>query len=717
MNRDRINDILDKIIPLYPPEQVAIVNKAYVYSAKVHKGQVRLSGEPYLVHPISVAKILSDMNMDIPTIVTGLLHDVVEDTHATIEEIEKIFGKEVATLVDGVTKISRLSFKSTQDKVAENFRKLIVASTNDIRVIIVKLSDRLHNMKTLGFMPPEKQIRIAQETLDIYAPLANRLGISWLKMELEDLSLKYLKPSVYSEIKSKIEEIQSEKNKYISEVIKIIRRNLQFHKIDGEISGRLKHIYSIYKKMFKRSIDINEIYDILAFRIIVKSVPECYQVLGIIHSLWKPVPGRFKDFIAIPKSNMYQSVHTTVIGPFGNFIEVQIRTSEMHKIAEEGIAAHWLYKENKSKDDDSFKVFSWLRQVMELKDDIKDANQFFSTIKREVLSDSIFVFTPTGELIELPIGSTPIDFAYAIHTEVGNKCIGAKVNGVMVTIKHELQNGDRAEIITSKNAKPTKDWLMYVKTTKARNKIRQFTKQETFEINVNIGKVLIDKELQKSRFTIDDFKKELPDVIKGFNFIDADTFFANVGFGKISPRQVANRLLPEEQKSKREPLKRNENEHEEGERDKEKKSSGGIIIDGIENYMVNYAKCCNPLPGDEIVGYITRGKGISIHSADCKTVLTLEPERLIDVSWNEEKFEKRVVKIKVLANDRKGLLVDLSNAISGLGYNMTNVHIDTTEDGQAIAYFFIEMKSIKDYFNINSKLHHIPGVIDVNRSS
>ncbi len=717
MNRDRINDILDKIIPLYPPEQVAIVNKAYVYSAKVHKGQVRLSGEPYLVHPISVAKILSDMNMDIPTIVTGLLHDVVEDTHATIEEIEKIFGKEVATLVDGVTKISRLSFKSTQDKVAENFRKLIVASTNDIRVIIVKLSDRLHNMKTLGFMPPEKQIRIAQETLDIYAPLANRLGISWLKMELEDLSLKYLKPSVYSEIKSRTEEIQSEKNKYISEVIKIIRRNLQFHKIDGEISGRLKHIYSIYKKMFKRSIDINEIYDILAFRIIVKSVPECYQVLGIIHSLWKPVPGRFKDFIAIPKSNMYQSVHTTVIGPFGNFIEVQIRTSEMHKIAEEGIAAHWLYKENKSKDDDSFKVFSWLRQVMELKDDIKDANQFFSTIKREVLSDSIFVFTPTGELIELPIGSTPIDFAYAIHTEVGNKCIGAKVNGVMVTIKHELQNGDRAEIITSKNAKPTKDWLMYVKTTKARNKIRQFTKQETFEINVNIGKVLIDKELQKSRFTIDDFKKELPDVIKGFNFIDADTFFANVGFGKISPRQVANRLLPEEQKSKREPLKRNENEHEEGERDKEKKSSGGIIIDGIENYMVNYAKCCNPLPGDEIVGYITRGKGISIHSADCKTVLTLEPERLIDVSWNEEKFEKRVVKIKVLANDRKGLLVDLSNAISGLGYNMTNVHIDTTEDGQAIAYFFIEMKSIKDYFNINSKLHHIPGVIDVNRSS
>ncbi len=709
MNRIRINDILDKLFPIATPEEIAIVNKAYIYSAKVHQGQVRLSGEPYLVHPISVAKILADMNMDIPTIVTGLLHDVVEDTHATIEDIEKMFGKEIARLVDGVTKISKLEFKSTQQKVAENFRKLIVASTNDIRVIIIKLADRLHNMRTLEFMPDSKQIRIARETLDIYAPLANRLGISWMKSELEDLSLKYLKPAEYEAIKKRIEEIQKEKDKYINEVIKIINRNLTFHKIDGKISGRLKHLYSIYKKMVKRNIDISQIYDILAFRIIVKTVQDCYQVLGIIHSLWKPVPGRFKDFIAMPKSNMYQSIHTTVIGPFGDFIEIQIRTEEMHKIAEEGIAAHWLYKENKTKDDDSFKVFNWLRQVMELKDDVKDANQFFTTIKSEVLSDSVYVFTPAGELMELPVGSTPIDFAYAIHTDVGNKCIGAKVNGAIVPLRYELKTGDRVEIITSKNAKPNKDWLQYVKTSKARNKIRHFIKQESFETNVSVGKVLLEKELQKHKLDIDDFKKELPEVIKSFNFLDSDTFFSTIGYGKLSPKQVVNRLLPDADKKNKE-LKKVIPEKE-----KKKKQSGGILIDGIDNYLINYAKCCNPLPGDEIVGYITVGKGITIHSLDCKNLLTLDPERIIEVQWDEEKIDKRTVKVRIIARDRKGLLVELSNVISDLGFNMTNVHIDTTEDGRAIANFYIEMTSNRDYTLIANKLQQVQGVINVDR--
>ncbi len=708
MYRVRINDILDKLMPVSSPEEISIVNKAYIYSAKVHQGQTRLSGEPYLVHPITVAKILTDMSMDIPTIVTGLLHDVVEDTYTTIEEIEKMFGKEIAVLVDGVTKISKLEFKSKQQKVAENFRKLIVATTNDIRVIIVKLADRLHNMRTLEFMPEHKQIAIAQETLDIYAPLANRLGISWIKSELEDLSLKYLKPAEYENIKRKIKEIHGEKDKYINDVIKIIRRNLDYYKIEGDISGRMKHFYSIYKKMVKRNIDISQIYDILAFRIIVKTVQECYQVLGIIHSLWKPIPGRFKDFIAMPKSNMYQSLHTTVIGPFGDFIEIQIRTEEMHKIAEEGIAAHWLYKENKTKDDESFKVFNWLRQVMELKDDIGDANQFFSTVKNEVLSDSVYVFTPAGELIELPVGATPIDFAYSIHTGVGNKCIGAKVNGAIVPLRYELKTGDRVEIITSKNARPNKDWLQFVKTSKARNKIRQFIKKESFDTNVSIGKALLEKVIAEHKTELENvnIEKSLREVAKDFNFVDVDTFIASIGYGKISAKQVINRLLPEDVKKK---------EVKHFKEDKKSKSFTGVIIDDESNYMVNFGKCCNPLPGEDIIGFITRGKGVTIHSANCKNIPNLDPERLIQVKWDDSSAEKRIIKLKVIAKDRKGLLLEMTNAISDVGLNMTNVHIDTTEDGRAVSFFYIEMQSSSEYKLLVNKLNKVSGVLSIEK--
>ena len=708
MYKVRINDILDKLLPVSAPEEISLVNKAYIYSAKVHQGQTRLSGEPYLVHPITVAKILTDMNMDVPTIVTGLLHDVVEDTYTTIEEIEKMFGKEIATLVDGVTKISKLEFKSKQQKVAENFRKLIVATTNDIRVIIVKIADRLHNMRTLEFMPEDKQIRIARETLDIYAPLANRLGISWIKSELEDLSLKYLKPAEYNYIKKKIEEIHGEKDKYINDVIKIIKRNLDYYKIDGNISGRLKHFYSIYKKMIKRNIDISQIYDILAFRIIVKTVQDCYQVLGIIHSLWKPIPGRFKDFIAMPKSNMYQSLHTTVIGPFGDFIEIQIRTEEMHKIAEEGIAAHWLYKENKTKDDESFKVFNWLRQVMELKDDIGDANQFFSTVKSEVLADSVYAFTPVGELIELPVGATPIDFAYAIHTGVGNKCTGAKVNGAIVPLKYQLKTGDRVEIITSKNARPNKDWLQFVKTSKARSKIRQFIKKESFDTNVSIGKALLEKAMAEHKVELDSKKKEkeILEIAKDFNFVDIETFYASIGYGKISPKQVVNRLIPEELKKK---------ETKKYKIEKKSKNFTGVIIDDESNYMVNFGKCCNPLPGDDIVGFITRGKGVTIHSVDCKNLPNLDPDRLIDAKWDDSKVEKRVVKLKVVAKDRKGLLLEMTDIIDKVGLNMTNVHIDTTDDGLAISYFFIEMQSSSEYAMLVNKLNKIPGILSIEK--
>ncbi len=702
--RVRINDIIDKLLERYSEEEIKIVNKAYIYSAKVHKGQTRLSGEPYLVHPISVAYILTEMNMDIPTIVTGILHDVVEDTHTTIEDIEKNFGKEIATLVDGVTKISKLQFSSVQDKMAENFRKLIVASTNDIRVIIVKLADRLHNMRTLQYMPREKQIRIAQETLEIYAPLANRLGISWMKAELEDLSLKYLKPKVYETIEKRIKEIKEEKDKYINEVIKILKRNLNYYNIKGKIYGRLKHIYSIYKKIQKKNVDISQIYDILAFRIIVGTVQECYQVLGIIHSIWKPVPGRFKDFIAMPKSNMYQSLHTTVIGPFGEFIEIQIRTEEMHRIAEQGIAAHWLYKEGKSVDDESYKTFNWLRQVMELKDDIKDANQFFMSIKNEILSESVYVFTPNGDVVELPEGSTPIDFAYAIHSEIGNKCIGAKVNGVMVPLKYKLQNGDRVEILTSKNAKPNKDWLKFVKTSKARNKIRAWIKKENFEINVEIGKKLLEKELDKNKITLnDEVKQKLEDIAKAFNFNSIDYLYEAIGSGKITVNQVINRLIPQEK-----PIKSKKTKVE------KKTSQQAIIIDGETNYAVKYAKCCNPLPGEDIIGYITIGRGITIHSKNCPNIPKLDPERIIEAKWNIDKEESRVIRLKITGFDRKGLLMEMSNAITGVGLNIVKVNINTI-DGRFRCYFDIEISNNEQLQKVISKLNEIEGITSIEK--
>ncbi len=704
--RVRINDIIDKLLERYSEEEIKLVNKAYIYSAKVHKGQTRLSGEPYLVHPIAVAYILTEMNMDIPTIVTGILHDVVEDTHATIEDIEKNFGKEIATLVDGVTKISKLQFKSAQDKMAENFRKLIVASTNDIRVIIVKLADRLHNMRTLQYMPREKQIRIAQETLEIYAPLANRLGISWMKAELEDLSLKYLKPKVYEAIEKRIQEIKKEKDKYINEVIKILERNLKYYNINGKISGRLKHIYSIYKKIQKKNVDISQIYDILAFRIIVNTVQECYQVLGIIHSIWKPVPGRFKDFIAMPKSNMYQSLHTTVIGPFGEFIEIQIRTEEMHRIAEQGIAAHWLYKEGKSVDDESFKTFNWLREVMELKDDIKDANQFFMSIKNEILSESVYVFTPNGDVIELPEGSTPVDFAYAIHSEVGNRCIGAKVNGVMVPLKYKLKNGDRVEILTSKNAKPNKDWLKFVKTSKARNKIRSYIKKENFDTNVEIGKKLLEKELDKNKVTFnEELKQKLEEAAKAYNFINTDYLYEAIGSGKITVNQVLNKLIPQEKQIVK------------GKKTKEsskKASQQAIIIDGETNYALNYAKCCNPLPGEDIIGYITIGRGITIHSKNCPNIPKLDPERIIDAKWNIDKEEARVIRLKISGFDRKGLLMEMSNAITSVGLNIVKVNINAKE-GRFKCYFDIEISNNEQLQKVISKLNEIEGITSIEK--
>ncbi|HZH03189.1 MAG TPA: bifunctional (p)ppGpp synthetase/guanosine-3',5'-bis(diphosphate) 3'-pyrophosphohydrolase, partial [Myxococcaceae bacterium] len=544
----RLNDILQKVAAYHPDPDLDILKKAYVYSAKVHQGQLRSSGEPYLVHPLEVAGILSQLKLDEASIVTGLLHDTIEDTLATFEELTELFGSEVAQLVDGVTKLSKFSASaslSQEEKQAENFRKMIIAMARDIRVILVKLADRTHNMRTLEYMKEEKQVRIAQETLDIYAPLANRLGISWIKSELEDLSLRYLKPQEYADLQSKVGRRKKEREKYVDDVVKLIESKLKERNLQGQVQGRFKHLYSIYKKMKSQGIDFDQIHDIIAFRILMPTVPSCYEALGLIHQLWKPVPGRFKDFIAIPKPNMYQSLHTTVIGPLGERVEVQIRTEEMHKIAEEGIAAHWAYKEGKviSKDDEKF---AWLRQLMEWQQDLKDPKEFLETVKVDLFTDEVFVFTPKGDVRSLPRGATPVDFAYAIHSDVGSRCVGAKVNGKIVPLRYKLKNGDTVEVLTSPQAHPSKDWLTFVKTSRAQQRIRAYIKEQQREKSLQLGRELTEREFRRASLNLNKMIKggDLTTLVQEMGFRTEDDLLVAVGYGKVDPHQLVQKLTP-----------------------------------------------------------------------------------------------------------------------------------------------------------------------------
>lgn len=711
----RLNDILEKVASYNPMGDLNLIRKAYVYCAKVHQGQTRLSGEPYIIHPMEVAGLLADLRLDVPSIITGFLHDTIEDTLATPEELADMFGDEVATLVEGVTKISKIHFKTKEESQAENFRKMLLAMAIDIRVILVKLADRLHNMRTLEFQPEAKQRSIARETMDIYAPIANRLGISWVKVELEDLSFRYLNPEIYFDLERKISLKKQEREAFVEEAKGIITERLIQHGIKGEVSGRSKHLFSIYRKMEKRSVDFEEIYDLIAIRILVDDVRECYEVLGVIHSAWRPIPGRFKDYIAMPKGNMYQSLHTTVIGPHGDRMEVQIRTHEMHRVADAGIAAHWKYKEGKGYDEKEVKRFAWLRQLLEWQQELQDSREFMDSVKVELFPEEVYVFTPKGDVKSFPKGSTPIDFAYAIHSDVGHRCVGAKVNGKLVPLKHELKNGDIVEVITSPHHTPSKDWLKIVKSTRARNRIRLWVKTEERKRSIVLGREICEKEFRKYSLNLQkiqksgDFKKAAIE----FGFAGDDDLLAAVGYGKISSGQIIGKLLPDEKIHERAVQK--ESRLTSVLNKLKGKSSSAVEISGIEDILVRFGKCCNPVPGDEITGFITRGKGVTIHTADCHLALETDPERRINVTWNKVKTAALPVKIRVICHDVKGVLAGITTAITNCEANIASAHIQSTIDKRGENNFEVNVTDLTHLQKVMNAIMKVKGVIKVER--
>jgi guanosine-3',5'-bis(diphosphate) 3'-pyrophosphohydrolase len=708
----RLEDIVERIQNYHPEADVDLLRRAYIYSAKAHQGQTRLSGEAYLNHPIEVAAILADLKLDAATVATGLLHDTIEDTSTTPDEIKAIFGDEVAMLVDGMTKLSRMELQSREQREADNFRKMIVAMAKDIRVILIKLADRLHNMRTLKSLPPEKQRRIAQETLDIYAPLANRLGISKIKTELEDLSFMYLNPDEYQDLVQKVTQRRVERETYINELMEIMRRQLAEHGYKGEVKGRPKHYYSIWQKMLKQGIAFEDVYDLIAIRIITDSKVNCYAILGLIHSLWTPVPGRFKDFIGVPKSNLYQSLHTTVIGPKGERVEFQIRTDEMHRLAEEGIAAHWRYKEKSAVSQREEQQFAWLRQLMEWQRDLPDAKEFMDTVKGDLFPDVVYVFTPRGDVKELPQGSTPVDFAYSVHTDVGQHCVGAKVNGKIVPLKHVLRNGDKIEVITQAGHTPSRDWLKFVKTSKARTRIKAWLKTEERRRSILLGKELLEKDLRKHELNPSKMFKsdELVRVAADLSHNTLDDLLAAIGYGKVSAHMVANKLAPE--RPHIEPLpKKPPQKHV-------KTASGAMKISGMDNMLIHLSKCCNPVPGDKVLGFITRGRGVSIHTVDCPNAgeLTFDKERLIEVSWGDFQMGAHSVKISVRTQDKPGLLAGVSSSISSAEANITHAEAITGEADQAATLnFTIDIKDIDHLNRVIKNITAIKGVLDVKR--
>jgi guanosine-3',5'-bis(diphosphate) 3'-pyrophosphohydrolase len=665
----RLNDIVEKVTSYLPEADVELIKRAYVYSAKVHAGQLRSSGEPYLSHPLEVAGILADIRLDVPSVVTGLLHDAVEDTLATLDEIEALFGKEIALLVDGVTKISQLPFNSKIEEQAESFRKLILATAKDIRVVLVKLADRLHNMRTLEYLSEDRRKRIAKETFEIYAPLAHRLGIYWMRTELEDLSFRFLNPEEYEKLSKLIAKKKKEWGKYVEEVKSILSKKLMEFGIKAEITGRFKHIYGIYKKMQEQNLEFDQVYDVIAFRIITSSLRECYEALGAVHSAWKPVPGRFKDYIALPKGNGYQSLHTTVIGPFGERMEIQIRTQRMHEVAEYGIAAHWKYKEGKIDTVESDQIYASLRQLLEWKD-IKDPTEFLEAIKGELIPNMVYVFTPKGDLKELPNGATPVDFAYSIHTEVGNHCTRARINGKIVPLDYRLRSGDTVEIITSPDKHPSRDWLKFVITSRAKTKIRSWFRNEEREQSKVVGKSICERKFKQHGL---DFQKmlrngELETALAELKFKDIDEFYLAVGFGKVSVADLLKRILPKE---KLEHPSEKESRLEKIIRTLTRSSKSGVLIRGYDDIMIRFGNCCTPLPGETIVGYITRGRGITIHKYDCSQLLDVDPARKVDVEWDRNFREPRPAKIAVVCADRPGMLSSITRSIASSDVNIS----------------------------------------------
>ena len=737
---ETLEDLKAKIQGYFPSADLSVVEKAFKFSEKAHAGQIRRSGEPYISHPLNVAGILAELNLDLDSIVTALLHDVVEDTHATTEEVRQQFGDTVANLVDGVTKISKMNFRTSSERQGENVRKMIIAMGKDVRVILVKLADRLHNMRTLHHMPFEKQERIALETLEIYAPLASRMGISSIKIELEDLSFRFYRPDMYYDLTQKINRQKKDQEQFIVEVKKLISDELIAAGFKTfSVFGRSKHLWSIYRKMQNRKIDFEQVNDVLAFRVVVENIAECYGVLGHIHSLYKPVPGRFKDFIAMPKANNYQSLHTTVVGPQGERIEIQIRTREMHLIAERGIAAHWKYKERgKALSDDNLRRFDWLRDLVSYHQNVRNPDEFLDTVKTDLFENEIYVFTPKGDVREFPEGATPLDFAYAIHTDVGNKCIGARINGKMVPLKHRLQNGDTIEIVTANHQQPSKDWLKMCVTNRAKSKIRNFVKEEQRKRSLALGKELVDREFRKFGATALKHMKgeELDKLMKDFGIHELDEVFVRVGYGRLEPRVIVERCAPElmgkvTQTSapvatvKSEELKEAKDESFlqrvfKNASQKIKKSGSLVSVSGMDDVLVYYAKCCAPIPGDNIVGFISRGRGVVIHRSDCRRGFEMDQMRKVDVEWTAKEADQgseRVVKIEILSQDMPGLLKLMGEAFASQGVNIQGANVRTNRDKKAVATFDVAVKSASQLSQVLQTLHKIKGVLGVRRLS
>ena len=717
-----LETISSKVASYYPDAKLDLIKKAYEFASEAHRGQLRSSGEPYMVHPTAVAQVLADLHLDIPSIVIGLLHDTVEDTHATLEQIETEFGKNIAELVDGVTKLSKITFKTSEEKQAENFRKMILAMAKDIRVILVKLSDRLNNMRTLEHLPPVKQKIIAQETLDIYAPIANRLGISWIKLELEDLCLRYLHPDVYYRLAQTIAKTKKEREKYIEEVDNTLDERLKEYDINAQVNGRAKHFYSIFKKMERRKADFDQIFDLIAFRIVVDNITECYKSLGVIHAAYKPVPGRFKDYIAMPKANAYQSLHTTVIGPNGESIEIQIRTQDMHQVAEGGIAAHWKYKEGIF-DSRSGENVQWVNRLLEWHKDLSDPTEFLETVKIDLFAEDVFVFTPQGEVKQLSHGATPLDFAYAVHTGVGHKCVGAKVNGKIVPLKHRLKSGDTVEIVTSPTQTPSKDWLKIVKSSRAKAKIRSFIKEQERDRALQLGEEILEKSLRSFGHTLSKLQKsgEIVKAAQNFNMRAADELYIAIGYGRITTDQVIQFLIPKEALDKKiENAKAEDQSFLKRVFNAAKKRSetrNAITVADLHDILIRFGRCCNPLPGDSIVGFVTRGRGVTVHITSCTKAVDSDKERRVDVKWNikDKDSIKRHVRIRVICLDEPGLLALMSQSISSCGTNIASAHIRTTKDKKAIALFDIEVSDINQLQKVNSALESKKGVISVER--
>ncbi|MGQ9920718.1 MAG: RelA/SpoT family protein [Desulfobacca sp.] len=709
----RINDIIDEVLSHHPEADISLIQRAYVFSAQSHEGQVRLSGEPYLSHPLEVAYLLAQMGLDPVSVACGLLHDTVEDTHATLDDLDELFGEEVADIINGVTRISQISFDKKIDQQAEYIRKMILAMAHDIRVILVKLADRVHNMRTLGFMKPESQRRIAQETLDIFAPLAGRLGMGHIKAELEDLAFFYLEPEIYQRIQDGLARKRGEREKYIKEISEVIQTKLAAHHLRGEVKGRPKHFYGIYRKMQAQQISLEQVYDLIAFRIIVETKPECYETLGIIHDLWRPVPGRFKDYIAMPKANKYQSLHTTVIGPYGERMEIQIRTREMDEIAEKGIAAHWAYKERRQVQQDDNLRFSWLRQIIEWQKDLTNPQDFLDTVRVELYPEVVFVFTPKGEVKELPRGSTPVDFAYAIHSEVGHRCTGARVNGRMVPLKYELQHGDNVEIITSPTHTPSRDWLQFVRTARARSRIKQYLKTVERERSIALGREILEREFRKAGLNLGKLLKseeELQRVAKDLSFVRIDDLLAGVGFGKISANQVIGKLLPKEETppaAAEVPVKAITRATA--------ADRGGIRVKGLNDILINLARCCNPIPGDKITGYITKGKGVTIHRSECPILARTETLRHVPAAWDGVASGRHPVRIQVFSVDKPGLLAEITNALKQAEVNVVKATAETTVDQKSMAWFTIEVTGTAHLEKVLSNIKRVKNVIGVHR--